>query len=274
VFQYEVIKATNAQDLVGWLTEHHYRAPENIEGVLVPYIRAGYHFLAMRIRPDRNKFLTLAPHPICYTYAAETLVYPMIISSPSAARENEVVIYVLGSMRYACANWNNVTLSHMSIATDSSAPSGTTYESEFRKLGIADPHVFVTEYASKLFLPHNQKLLNLVLDTDGDLRADVKVGRANDQVLYLTRLRALISPSAMDRDVLLVPAAMLPNVSNHLETESRQKSGETWREAVFLVCASTCALAAVGRARRKTASRRDVWAVMAVLMGVLALCLA
>jgi hypothetical protein len=93
-----------------------------------------------------------------------------------------------------------------SIQRDHRAPSGTTNEKMFDDLTRRERHVFVTEYANQ---PHAMPPKLAV--------ATRAIGPAISQHGYLTRLRAIIRPEDMDRDILLEPAKSTGHVSSRIQ---------------------------------------------------------
>ena len=218
IFDYTVLSATDVDDLTDWLNEHGYYVPADIGKAIQPYVDGGWYWLAMRVSAEQTDRQRLAPHPVTYTYQADELVYPLIISSLSAAEENEVLLYVVADRQYECANWANMTAGELAgepepvsmratmpraarvayLELRDDTPSGTNYEALFRRQTAShDGHLFITEYVGS----HRDAELHGPggLDSSGAALPPV-----------LTRLRAIMSPAAMDRDVELQPTDTYP----------------------------------------------------------------
>jgi hypothetical protein len=150
----------------------------------------------MKVRPEAGDRAILAPHPIVFTYHATSLVYPMAISRLSSDSHCEVLLYILAPQQYACHNWDNlVTLAAWdSLRRSAESPSGTTYEEWFRQhTREAHGRLFVTEFAGPV------PGLSRLMQASGHARIPY-------WGYYLTRLRAVVEPADMDRDVELWPA--------------------------------------------------------------------
>ncbi len=240
-----------------------------MDEAVAPYVAKHYHFLAMRVRPEVvSCAVTLAPHPISYTYQALSLVYPMIISRVSAAAENEIVLYVLAAERYACLNWSNAALDDVR-GIEQARGGGTTYEPAFRKMAGKDGHLFVTEFAGNLDTAGYTALLADLLRGDPQ-RFDVAVG--DSRKLYLTRLHALIRPAAMDRDVELVPMAAWHDIDNSREVGlGASESGESSGGVVAAVGMAAAACAMMTRRARRGRSLLAVGAGVALIVAAAAL---
>jgi hypothetical protein len=230
IFEYVVLGSTNGDELSKWLNTNGYALPIGSERILTRYVDNGWYWLAMKLRknlPDSNKII---PHPVTYTYDAEMLTYPLVISQISASLENEIVLYVLGSTRYAPANWSNSSLNDLIYKpykpteekedfTRADTPSGTTYEHFFENATKSkDGQIFITESAqtlAKMALTGNRDEVELQ-ESIHQLLQDFMSTTDN---LYLTRLRTVMPPKAMNRDVILVPVEW-PEIDNRVYISS------------------------------------------------------
>ncbi len=211
IFEYVVLSARDAAELTGWLNENKYLVPVGAERVFERYVKGGWHWLAMRVRSEAAEKPTLAPHPVSYTYRDDKLVYPLVVSQLSADVENEIVLYVVGEARFACANWANGTIAGGSLMAQANSPSGTNYEELFRSATAEHGgHLFVTEYAQE------QRLFGRPEGRGGPFDDTVSASLLEGigQRQTLTRLRAVMTAGAMDRDVVLVPVAGWAPVQN------------------------------------------------------------
>ena len=277
IFKYVVLSARDSKALKDWLDSHQYSVPPGAAEVLERYVRAGWYWLAMRVRPDKAEQPTLTPHPIVYSYRANSLTYPLAISRLSAAAETEVVLYVLARTRWRCANWANMTLRELTargklsemilgrrLVADDESPSGTNYETLFSaETSRRQGRLFVTEFADSLHKPHYYH------PQDQDLlRKMRKIGGPKlPEPLYLTRLRAVIPRSAMDRDVELVAmGARAPTVDREFEL---YVSMETTSQAAVAMIPPLSALALLCTGATLTRRRRRCGRVTgAVLIAV------
>ena len=206
MYDYAVLSARDASELREWLNANGYLMPSGAEKVLDAYTKDNWHWLAMKLRPGDDARPTLAPRPITYTYEDTRLIFPMVISRISAAPRNEIVLYILARQKHEATNWSNATVRPETIEHDHRSSSGTTYEKMFDDLARRERHVFVTEYANQ---PHT---------IPPKLAAATRAfGPAISQHGYFTRLRAIIRPEDMDRDILLGPATSTGHVSNHVQ---------------------------------------------------------
>lgn len=204
IFDYTVLAATGVESLIGWLRDRQFAVPNGAEAVFQRYVDMEWYWLAIRVRSEQSDKPTLALHPIRYTYRDSSLVYPLVISSISADEENEIVLYVLATARHQCENWTNVTIPSADLQLDDETPSGTNYEKLVRETTQRNGgQVFVTEFANNTDTVGFRPLLEAI--TGEDPMSYVDHFSPEPQMVYLTRLRAIVAAEAMDRDVVLVP---------------------------------------------------------------------
>jgi hypothetical protein len=199
IFDYAVLSSRDANELARWLRANGYAIPAGAAEVFESYVRQNWHWLAMRVRAEDGKEVDRAPHPITYAYRSERLVYPLAISRLSADEENEIVLYVAAPSRYAAINWPNRAITELQISPQSHASDGTNYQSILRtETANQQGRLFFTEYCGAIEDVLRRR-------GDGFPRTDLgpwwKAGGKEDRLL--TRLRAVMSRSAMDRDVSL-----------------------------------------------------------------------
>jgi len=205
IFDYVVLDATDADVLVGWLNSNDYRVPADANQVFRRYVDLGWHWLAIRLRAETKNLSTLAPHPITYRYRGTRIEYPLVISSLSATAETEVVLYVLADSRYGCKNWANGQIESRQLALDDTSSTKTNYETLVRQLTTDHGgHLFVTEFAADI-LTYDYKGPLLAMLHGLDYEADILESGKRPRPSYLTRLRAVVTKDALDRDVVLVP---------------------------------------------------------------------
>jgi len=193
MFDYAVLSSDDARSLTKWLDENQYALPPGADPVFKRYVNLKYFWLAMKLRADQPHGTIVAPHPVSYTYAARELTYPLVISTLSSADENEILLYILAGQRYECDNWTNATIDPAKVAFDPTSANRSNYDSLFRGQLAGDPHSFITESAG---------WVNLRFITDPRQLPAAVGDRA-----YLTRLRTIVAPSDMDRDVALRPGS-------------------------------------------------------------------
>jgi len=242
IFKYVVLSATRADELTKWLNDNKYFVPIGAKRIFDRYVQAGWYFLAMRIRPEAADALTLAPHPISYTYRDDKLVYPLVISQLSADLRNEIVLYVVGNCRYGCANWANATIDPEKIELKPGTPSGTNYEELVTDL--TEKHrgrLFVAELANNWTSLRNGFTGRIDNVLDRKLAIDLGANKT------ITRLRAIMTPKAMDRDVMLIPLAGWEKVDNNFNLSANDPPAVPVAAACGLAFAAFMGVRLTGR---------------------------
>jgi len=254
IFDYTVLAATGVESLIAWLRDRRFALPAGAEAVFQRYVDMGWYWLAIRVRSEESDKPTLALHPIKYTYHDTALVYTLVISSVSADEENEIVLYVLATARHRCENWTNVTIASDDLQLDDETPSGTNYEKLVRHTTQRNEgHVFVTEFAHEMDNVGLRPLLKAITAPDPDVEGVSQY----HQVVYLTRLRAIIAAEAMDRDVILVPDqgdAVWNHYYLHADAAGRNTAGAA--VAVLILAGPWLGLCLLRRSQRRARRER------------------
>lgn len=242
IFDYTVLAAEDPAALTKWLNDNKYHLPDGAEPVLKHYVERRWYWLAMRVRPEADKQGTLAPHPISYTYQSNELIFPLVISRLSAARENEIVLYVVGPSRFWCSNWSNMVFwdfeeGHQiqevaQTAVKGDAPrSGTNYEELVRQeTGRKKGHLFVTEFSQPWELFGYSAGRGRRLDDIIDARLIDSLAGCQT----LTRLRAYVLAESMNQDIALAAAKDSRPVKNSAHV-ANISAGPTPAAALALV---------------------------------------
>src|SRR5262249_12139635 len=98
-------------------------------------------------------------------------------------------------------NWTSFAISDESLKLDNTSASGTNYERLLQEtIQREGGHAFVTEFAYDLDTVGFRPLLQALTGED-----PLRQGHGDMTLFYLTRLRTVIPPEAMDREVILVP---------------------------------------------------------------------
>ena len=188
-YAYKVISAPNTSVLTMWVTDNLYYLPPTAVPLLNTYVERGYYWLAIRLRPDARAAGPVAAHPFRYTYTADRLTFPLIISRMNTAGENEVVVHVIGDKSYRPVNFSEGQIDPRQLEQNAASPSGTTYEQTLRRSSPA----FFVEFCAYLAMSRSQPGKSIVPPT---------VGMINERA-RVTRLHAVLSASQMTRDLEL-----------------------------------------------------------------------
>lgn len=183
-FDYVVLTATKADDLLRWLNDNGFSVPAETTGVINHYIAQKWYFVAMKVSVKSTNAAIPSTTVVKLRYQASELRYPLKMVSLSPAAETSVAIYLAledqRSQLVPVAPFKAVTVDRDAVKATSS--STHTYEQAFddaeRRAG---PKGMVLEYAS----------------TSYDAGALSFLPPASS----LVRLRATFGPDEMDQDI-------------------------------------------------------------------------
>ena len=188
VFDWAALTSGGSAALVGWLNSHGYNVPADAEPILQTYIDQDWHFLAVRIKRPLAVLAVAARKeipPIQFTCATSRRVYPLLISRISAVDSTELIVYVAGAHRARAKNADTATISESELALNPANSTGTTYEDVFsNKVAALGGPALITEWAD-----------TVRAGTLGEPVTQITNG------LFLTRLRTVLTPAQMDRDL-------------------------------------------------------------------------
>ncbi|MBU8871287.1 MAG: DUF2330 domain-containing protein [Gemmatimonadales bacterium] len=110
IYQTMIIGSDNADELVDYLTDWEFLNPGNtatIAPVLESYVEKGWYFVTLKV--DESALEDELPNlpyywygqmdPIHLSFESEDMIYPLRISSLSAAESSEIIIYTVGEHR-------------------------------------------------------------------------------------------------------------------------------------------------------------------------------
>lgn len=259
IFDFQVVSAKRAEDLLQWLKAHNYSPPEGAAKAFEPYVASGWHWLTVRVRAEEADRPTLAPHPITYRYKSLQLVFPLIISSLSAAKETEIVLHVVANEYFIPSRWARCTSQDLAfreekwpLAEQKGSPSGTNYEELLRrKTRELSGRLLVTEFAQRWQLFGSSASMGRRFDDVLDPKLVESIGALQT----LTRLRALVRREQMDEDIELGSYRSGRPEDNHIQFRAPPphaasagapvKAGGTLLSVGIL---SACAAGGLGRA--------------------------
>lgn len=103
-YETTVVTATKAEDLVKWLTDNGFDAPEKENShemrILQDYIQKGWCFTVAKIRNEGGS--TLNPHPLAITFYSSKTVYPLQLTAFNSAPKTLLELYVIANTPMGC----------------------------------------------------------------------------------------------------------------------------------------------------------------------------
>lgn len=192
-----LLDAGSDGDLPRWLADNGYALPAGAAPVLDGYVARGWKFLAMKVDAAASAgagatlsgYLPRDPLKIVFPCAAP--VFPLQISSINGAADgSQVLLYVFAPHRLQPDGYPVAEMSYDGVAMDDEAAFQRSYRQQFlARLDMGGTRGFLVEYAQPLT---GGAAYAAVLDPGRDW--------------FLTRLRSVLTPGQMTRDLTLAPA--------------------------------------------------------------------
>ncbi|HWI56968.1 MAG TPA: DUF2330 domain-containing protein [Bacillota bacterium] len=134
VFETTTLRGVTSGAVLEWFRKHGYRVPPSAEPALRHYLEHGWVFVASRVRRDLPQADLTALHPLRFTFATRTPVYP---SRLTAIENKDCVmdLYVFGKRRASARYFRAVRCERV---VNNSQPAQKRLVSGLR---IADPEM-------------------------------------------------------------------------------------------------------------------------------------
>ena len=134
VFDATTIRGDHPRAVLEWLEKNGYQTPRSAEPAIRHYLEQGWVFVASKVRCALADSKHIALHPLVFTFAARTPVYPTRLT----AIDNgacAIDLYVFGKQRATARHFGTVRCDYVA-SNLRPAPKGSR-----SALGIADPEV-------------------------------------------------------------------------------------------------------------------------------------
>jgi hypothetical protein len=105
VFDTTTVRGTNPRAILEWLESNGFAAPKSIEPVVRDYVERGWVFVASKVRREGMAGGVAALHPLAFTFAAATPVYPMKLTGVENG-DCTVDLYVFGHQRATASHFH------------------------------------------------------------------------------------------------------------------------------------------------------------------------
>jgi len=116
IFDTVTLSATDPDALIDWLQDNNYNYSANDKDILDYYIQRGWVFTAMKLNVSSEStipdYYVYNVNPVLFRYSADSLLYPLRLSSINAGDRTDVVTYILSDSkmtfpgaRMEYANW-------------------------------------------------------------------------------------------------------------------------------------------------------------------------
>lgn len=111
-YDVSVLSATGPEVLIEWLNENGYATPTQHADVIDHYVRQGWYFVALRVRPTiiEQRPVLDDVKPIGIEFPTDELVYPLYISRASSRRKTALTLVALTAEPVECTGLHVVEL--------------------------------------------------------------------------------------------------------------------------------------------------------------------
>ncbi len=147
-YDVEVLSATDATALGGWLKAHGYQIPDAMAALLRPYVDSGSKFFVAKVDPARVQFVgdvaTLSP--LRFGYDADEVSLPLRLSTANSPGVQDVLVHAIARTRLDAANRPAATIP-TGLEMAPGVEFAQFYEALFAATLAPKPDAVVTEYA-------------------------------------------------------------------------------------------------------------------------------
>lgn len=96
-YEYAVVGADAASDLIKWLSDNGYNVSDNMAPVMDPYAKGGMKFAALKLRADKTAKDVV---PVAFTYEATAPTIPLKLTAVAAQPLMGVLVFVVADGAY------------------------------------------------------------------------------------------------------------------------------------------------------------------------------
>lgn len=272
------LRSTDPDALMNWLAQHGYVVPKNIEPVIAEYQAQHFDFIALRLRPGCN-VRAMKPVRVVTPGADPTLPLRMVAAGVGA--NVGITLFVIGEGRWKPSNFPDAIVPFENLTWDGAARRSNYKELSQSALASNGGRGWLTEFAGKTaqvatsyYATCNYQggggggpqppcdrddagsdaaSSDAAVEAASDAAAPLKGCAAFDDLevamrgihssdLWITRLRAFLPSSALDRDLLLEAGTQTPVSNTHYAVKAincRTPSTSTTTKRRKVSCAST-----------------------------------
>jgi len=143
-YQYVQVTATNAMTLTQWLNDHMYNVPPDIEPVIAAYVREGFGFMAVRLRPG---FGTQQMTPVRVITPGAGLSLPLRMVAAGTGPFVAITLYVIAEGRYEVDGFGQATIDASKLTWDWSGSNSNYATLRTQALGALDGKVWLASFS-------------------------------------------------------------------------------------------------------------------------------
>jgi hypothetical protein len=142
-YNYAILKADDKSQMLNWLSTNGYVVPAGTDAAVMPYIRPGGYFLALRLKKGES---TGDLQPVVLRYQSDLPMVPINLTAASATPNMGILIWVLGAARAIPRNYYNTVIDDAQLDWLNSVQNYADVVGKAVR-EVDGHHGFVTEYA-------------------------------------------------------------------------------------------------------------------------------
>jgi hypothetical protein len=197
-FDTVVIEGTDADELVRWLRDNHFRVTEPMRPYIEAYVAEGNMLLALRLSPG-NEVSDIQPFRL--SLPGENPSIPIRITSVAAEPEMGILVFILADRRYEPKNWVEVDVDLADVVIDPETGRSNWAALVAQAVDAVGGQGFHTELAETtddyVWLLEN----SFIMDEEQEEAREALLPLLRDHP-YMTRLYTRVSAEEMTSDPL------------------------------------------------------------------------
>ncbi|MSP25259.1 MAG: DUF2330 domain-containing protein [Myxococcales bacterium] len=163
--------------LNGWLEQHGYGVPKDIQPVIDSYVKEGFDFIALRLIPGVN---VQHMKPVRVVTPGAGVALPLRMVAAGAGAKTALKLFVIGEGRYASKNFENAIVPRDQVIWNFDTKSSNFNSLRTAALEKSGGSVFISAYAQ------NGALLSQLWDDAAMSNVSYQIGNPNDGLVTST----------------------------------------------------------------------------------------
>ncbi len=234
-FETVQLETTSPTALADWLESHGYNLPDEVAPLVAQYVKESFNFLAVKLVPGES---VSAMKPIRITTKGSSVALPLRMVAAGTGATTTVTLYTVSEFRAEAANFPNFGIEPANVVWNYELDRSNYTELRDLAYKASDGHAWLTEASRPYSALGFRSQITNVIDFAGPVASgygvddndwegahlaaqedlDTLFAGMNEESVWVTRLRAELSKSALATDLTLAAAAKQAEVSNYIQT--------------------------------------------------------
>lgn len=140
------VRSTEPEALDTWLREHGFAIPEQSGPIIADYVKNGFDFIALRLRPASD---VRAIEPIRIVAPGADPTLPLRLMQIGAGANLGITLWVIGEGRWHTKNFPDAVIDFSKLIWDSAKSRSNYQELSFAAMAKENGRAILTEYADR-----------------------------------------------------------------------------------------------------------------------------